>query len=474
MVQKILILAANPKTTQPLELDLEIREIESGLRRSLNREEFVIEKHLAVRTEDLRRTLLDVEPRFVHFCGHGTGDEGIVLEDTVGYPQLVKAEPLANLFKLFSNQIECAILNACYSDIQAQAISEHINYVIGMRQGVGDRTAINFAVGFYDAIGAGRTIEEAFEFGKNAIELNSLSEERVPVLLKKSHLTVISSTSTSVNIDALVQEMREKIKPYIKERCNTMRVLDMTKPIVLGDIYAEVNIEEKNTRRNHEQVSALQAIEQHGKLMVLGKPGAGKTTFLKYLAIQCIEGQFQSDRIPIFITLKDFAEESKQPDIVEYIAGELSKCKVKDAAVKTEQLLEQGKVLVLLDGFDEVREKDNSRIIKKIREFSQQFSDNKIIITCRNAATNYIFEKFVDVEVVNFNEGQIKTFANQWFYQRKSGKAENFIQELEKNQPIKKLATNPLILTLLCLIFEKKGEFKNNRSELYEELLNFY
>ncbi|MUG92830.1 NACHT domain-containing protein [Scytonema sp. UIC 10036] len=277
------------------------------------------------------------------------------------------------------------------------------------------------------------------------------------------------------DIDTLVQEIREKIKPYIKERCGTIRVLDMAQPVILRKIHTEVNIKEKITRGSqdrYKEVLGLQAIEQHGKLTVLGKPGAGKTTFLKYLAIQCIEGQFQSDRIPIFITLKYFAEESKQLDIVEHIARELSECKVKDTPVKTKQLLEQGKVLVLLDGLDEVREKDNSRIIRKIENFSQQFCDNKIIITCRKAATNYIFEKFVDVEVADFNNGQIETFANQWFNYRKSGKAEKFIQELEKNQPIKKLATNPLLLTLLCLIFEKQGEFKNNRSELYEEMIN--
>jgi hypothetical protein len=193
MVQKILILAANPKTTLPLRLDQEMREIDEGLRRSKNREHFVLEKRLAVRTEDLRRALLDEDPYFVHFCGHGLGEEGILLEDVVGYPQLVKAEPLANLFKLFSERVECIILNACYSEIQATAISQYIKYVIGMKQAIGDKAAIEFATGFYDAIGAGRTIEDAFEFGKSAISLNGIPEELTPVIKRKSVITLQQS-----------------------------------------------------------------------------------------------------------------------------------------------------------------------------------------------------------------------------------------------------------------------------------------
>jgi hypothetical protein len=131
------------------------------------------------------RALLDEEPCYVHFCGHGAGEEGILLEDELGYPKFVKAEALANLFKLFSNQIECVILNACYSEVQAEAISQHIKYVIGMKQAVGDQAAIKFATGFYDAIGAGRTIEDAFEFGKSAIETYGISGALIPSIKKK-------------------------------------------------------------------------------------------------------------------------------------------------------------------------------------------------------------------------------------------------------------------------------------------------
>jgi hypothetical protein len=102
----------------------------------------------------------------------------------LSYPKFVKTEALANLFKLFSNQIECVILNACYSEVQAEEISQHIKYVIGMKQAVGDQAAIKLATGFYDAIGAGRTIEDAFEFGKSAIETYGISGALIPSIKK--------------------------------------------------------------------------------------------------------------------------------------------------------------------------------------------------------------------------------------------------------------------------------------------------
>ncbi|MBD0266423.1 MAG: signal transduction protein, partial [Tolypothrix sp. Co-bin9] len=156
------------------------------------------------------------------------------------------------------------------------------------------------------------------------------------------------------SIDTLVQEIRKQIKPYIKEKCGTMRVLDMPKPIELTGkqgIYTNVNILEAITGRRRlkvaelmqicdhdnferlglsgvkqKRVSGLEVVRRYSKLMVLGKPGAGKTTFLKYLAMQCIEGIFQANRVPLFITLKDFAEAPKKPDILKFIVQLLSSC----------------------------------------------------------------------------------------------------------------------------------------------------
>ena len=178
---RILVLAANPSDTAKLHLSREVREIEEGLALSDGRDQFEVISQWAVRPEDLRRALLKYKPTIVHFSGHGIEDQGLVFEDDAGQSKLVSASTLAKLFKLCPS-VECVLLNACYSEKQAVAIAQHIQYVIGMNRDIGDRAAIKFAVGFYDGIGDGRSVEEAFEFGLVSIDLDGLPESATPVL----------------------------------------------------------------------------------------------------------------------------------------------------------------------------------------------------------------------------------------------------------------------------------------------------
>ncbi|NER82700.1 MAG: CHAT domain-containing protein [Leptolyngbya sp. SIO1D8] len=195
-VKKILILAANPERTTHLRLDQEVREIEEGLRRSQKRDHFKLEQRWAVRPRDIQRSMLDVSPNIVHFAGHGAGEEGLIFEDEVGKPKFVTEEALAKLFELFSISVECVVLNGCYSEVQAKAIAKHIPHVVGMQQAIGDRAAINFAVGFYDALGVGKAVEFAYALGCNAIELEGSQENLTPILFR--HGKVISKNSKYV------------------------------------------------------------------------------------------------------------------------------------------------------------------------------------------------------------------------------------------------------------------------------------
>jgi hypothetical protein len=183
--QTILFLAANPKNTAPLRLDQELRDIGEGLQRAQKRDQFNLEQRWAVRPRDIQRAMLDLGPNILHFSGHGEGEAGLVFEDEIGNPKLVDGEALAGLFELFADQLNCVVLNGCYTEVQAKAIAQHIPYVIGMNKAIGDKAAITFAVGFYDALGAGRDVEFAFKLGCAAIRLEGISEHLTPVLVKK-------------------------------------------------------------------------------------------------------------------------------------------------------------------------------------------------------------------------------------------------------------------------------------------------
>lgn len=185
-MKKILILTANPKNTEKLRLDEEVREIQAGLERAKKRDRFEIVTRWALRVDDLRRALLDNEPQIIHFSGHGAGEHGLALENSSGQMQLVSTESLVRLFELFKDTIECVVLNACYSEAQAEAIHQHVDYVVGMKKAIGDRAAIEFAVGFYDALGAGRSYADAYKFGCSAIDLEGIPESLTPVLRSKN------------------------------------------------------------------------------------------------------------------------------------------------------------------------------------------------------------------------------------------------------------------------------------------------
>lgn len=183
-LKSILLISANPKGTKSLRLHEEEREIKERLRLA-GHGKVPIDSTEATRPRDIMQSMTDFSPQIVHFSCHGAGQDGLVFEDGTGQEQLVDSKALANLFKTFSNEVECVVLNACHSKFQAEAIVQHIDYVIGTNQAIGDRAAIEFSIGFYMALGAGKTIDFAYELGCNAIELAGIAEHSTPVIYKK-------------------------------------------------------------------------------------------------------------------------------------------------------------------------------------------------------------------------------------------------------------------------------------------------
>jgi TIR domain/CHAT domain len=263
-MKKILILAANPRGTTPLRLDEEVREIDAGLQRAKQREQFVLEQKWAVRPRDIQRAMLDINPQIVHFSGHGVGDEGLVFEDEVGQAKLVDGEALAGLFELFADQVECVVLNGCYSEIQVEAITEHINYVIGMKKAIGDKAAIEFAVGFYDALGSGRPIEFAYKFGCAAIRLAGISEQMTPILKKKPNAN-----------EAVVKISVSKEQPPTKEEAVSV---SPTIPIEVFFSYAHEDEELKNELVKHLSILKRQGVitAWHDREITAGTEWAGE------------------------------------------------------------------------------------------------------------------------------------------------------------------------------------------------------
>jgi CHAT domain len=179
---RILFLAANPAGSQ-LQLDVESRAIEQKIRATDHRDSLELVTKWAVRPDDLLEYLNEYRPHVVHFSGHGTEEEQIILVDDSQRAIPVSSAALKQLFTTLKDNIRVVLLNACYSRDQAEAIVEVIDCAIGMKQEIGDEAALAFAASFYRAVGYGHSVNDAFEQGKVALMLQGIPEETTPTLL---------------------------------------------------------------------------------------------------------------------------------------------------------------------------------------------------------------------------------------------------------------------------------------------------
>lgn len=185
-VIKILALQANPTDTKALRLGAEIRGIEEALKQTAYGKQFTLINKGAVRVADLLNAMSDYEPDIVHFAGHGTGVNGLVLEKDAGAMQLVPTEALRLLFEQYKRTTKCVFLNACHSKVQVEAIYPYVDCVIGMNKVVNDQAAIKFAARFYQGLATGKSYQSAFNDATLELALLGDKDASTPELLNRT------------------------------------------------------------------------------------------------------------------------------------------------------------------------------------------------------------------------------------------------------------------------------------------------
>lgn len=187
---KVLFVAADPreKGSQALSLSEEIREITHKVRASTHREFLIFQQIWAARPNDLLQALNQYMPDIVHFSGHGSARGDLMFLGKYGQAHPISEAALEALFSTLKDNVQVVLLNACYSERQAKAITNVINCAIGMRTGIDDEAAIVFSSAFYQAIGFGRSIQEAFDQGKVALQMEGIPAHAIPQLLIKKNV----------------------------------------------------------------------------------------------------------------------------------------------------------------------------------------------------------------------------------------------------------------------------------------------
>lgn len=269
----------------------------------------------------------------------------------------------------------------------------------------------------------------------------------------------------------------------------------------------------KNTRelghelREGKPLSALQAAILARRLVLLGEPGSGKTTFVNFLA-HCIAAgnwgdlsdwrEAERDTLPILVTLRDFAfwlSGAAQQDtqgahaLWTYILHDLKLRNLDFAAPLLEKAVQSGRALILLDGLDEVPPSPASRgkVLQIVDEFSHRYRDSRYLVTCRvlsydDPQWQLNAHDFPAVTIAPFDENQINDFIHAWHTEiaskwnkprRELDVLESKLRgEVSRREDLRRLAPNPLLLTVMALVHTSDGELPEARARLYERAVD--
>jgi predicted NACHT family NTPase len=370
---------------------------------------------------------------------------------------------------------------------------------------------LNISIEFSQDLSTGNSVETKvtsnIQAHINAIKLNNT---KLITNSNSSDNSVIENTNQSlrdglyisgeIEPDQSFQEIRKNISSVLIRQCDRLKIIDVNTPLHLRDLYTETNIftvlpssqnldlDEAFANVSPEQydrlylgkirpstIPANQSLEASPQILLVGSLGSGKTTLLKYWSMACISGNILPEYLPVFLPLRSLVSLNDIGNPLIWLKQQIINYGLSDESLDSkvlDQLLNQGRLLLLWDGLDELPEIHHAEITQKISAFSDRYPKNRVVLATRNPIYGHILESFSILEIAPFGGTQITSFANKWFQTtcpQKPKKIEKFQQLLATNQPLAEIASNPLLLTYLCNVFNNCDSLKPN---FYQEILN--
>lgn len=179
---RILYVGANPETREAVRVDRDLAQISAVIREAPLRNRIVLSSALAVTADELHRSLLDKHPQILHFSGHGTPANAILVEEPTGLPRSIPGDSLLGLLEIFKDGLRLVVLSTCHSEAQARDVASYVEAAVGMAGTIYDDAAMSFSRAFYRALAHGEHLQRAFDLGCSQIKLDGHAEDGVPRL----------------------------------------------------------------------------------------------------------------------------------------------------------------------------------------------------------------------------------------------------------------------------------------------------